>query len=866
MAQDHRRRLLALIGPSGVGKSSLLRAGLIPASPEGWGSLVFHPGESAFRELGRALVPEFEGDSEAIAKLVDVSEEDTAFGLVVRWRQQHGRALLIVDQFEELFTLNQPDIQMRFAALMGRIAREGDVHVLLSMRDDFHYRCHAHEALAPVFDSITPISTPTRAGLRRALVVPAARFGFTFEDESIVEEMLDAVVGERGALPLLAFTVARLWQERDRERRLLTREMNETLGGVHGALARHAETIVDRIGHEHLPTVRELFRNLVTAEGTRAVREWGELLSVFDTAAVGRAGVNPAPTGRTAAAEEVLGQLVGARLLTSYEVREEDRQPTRRIEIVHESLLTNWPRLVGWQTQDADSARMRDELRQAARSWEEHGRHRDRLWSGAAFREFASWRERYPGGLSELEDEFSRATTAHARRRKRRRRIAAAVAFVGLLVVLVVVAVSRQQAVAAAARAEAAKLVALAQLQLDVSPTEALAYAISSLELADNAPARRLALEALAAGPPATVLEVGDPADDGDYAHSLVFSRDGAWAAFEGYEAIRVVSRDGRINRCLEPFPSQSAPDAAFDPDGGFLFGSAGDELRTWSVPDFELVDSRPLPARRSVPIATGSVLYVISYATDTQETIVSANRLDGTQTLVGRMEGRFPRAIDRQGRWFAFARGDDVFVRSLQSWGIPPRPIASLDGPVVAVGFAGDRIAAEIESGEIWIWPAEGAGVPLGPFPTRERGRFCFAADGKTLGEYASQPPFLVNVWNLPSGRSIPLPRRVPVNLTVPELGAFFNGAAITPDGSWFATANVGGVAFWPLTREDSTVLAEGAVSGTALGFRDVAFSIDNRSLFSILAEEGKPYASRESRCGTWRLMGPGGRSQFFL
>ena len=87
--------------------------------------------------------------------------------------------------------------------------------------------------------------------------------------------------GERGALPLLAFAVARLWEKRDRERQLLTRQAYDDIGGVAGALAHHAEATIDRIGTDRLPVVRELFRNLVTAEGTRAAREWNELLSVF---------------------------------------------------------------------------------------------------------------------------------------------------------------------------------------------------------------------------------------------------------------------------------------------------------------------------------------------------------------------------------------------------------------------------------------------------------------------------------------------------------------------------------------------------------------------------------------------------------
>ncbi len=91
--------------------------------------------------------------------------------------------------------------------------------------------------------------------------------------------MIAEVGGERGALPLMAFAVHRLWEERDREQRLLTEEAYERIGGVAGALAKHADATLERIGGERMPIVRELFRNLVTAEGTRAVREVDEMLS-----------------------------------------------------------------------------------------------------------------------------------------------------------------------------------------------------------------------------------------------------------------------------------------------------------------------------------------------------------------------------------------------------------------------------------------------------------------------------------------------------------------------------------------------------------------------------------------------------------
>ena len=139
-----------------------------------------------------------------------------------------------------------------------------------------------HEPLAPIFSDLTLLGPPTGAALRRALVQPALKCGYRFEDEALVDEMLAEVEGERGALPLarLCRGVA-VGAAGPRARAAHPRGVRRRSAGSAGALAQHAEATLERIGQERVPIVRELFRNLVTAQGTRATVDRDELLSVF---------------------------------------------------------------------------------------------------------------------------------------------------------------------------------------------------------------------------------------------------------------------------------------------------------------------------------------------------------------------------------------------------------------------------------------------------------------------------------------------------------------------------------------------------------------------------------------------------------
>ena len=805
--------LLALIGPSGAGKSSFLRAGLIARKPENWRHAICHPGDAPFRALAQALVPAISGDVDAIHDLLRFEDVDTAVDVIGRWREGADEALLIVDQFEELFTLNPQEVTTRFAELLGRLPVECDVHVLLSMRDDFLLYCHDYEPLAPIFSELMPIKAPTGAALRRALVQPALACGYRFEDDALVDEMLGEIAHERGALPLLAFAASRLWEKRDRESGMLTRTAYEEIGGVGGALAQHAEATMERLGEARREIVREVFRNLVTAEGTRAVREMDELLSVFEN---------------EEAAREVIGALIDARLLTTYETAgASGDESERHVEIVHESLLDAWPRLVRWRTQDEDGAQLRDLLRQAAKMWEERNRSEDLLWSGSAYLDYRAWRERYSGGLSATEEAFARAMVSRANRQRRRRRVAVGIAFVLLAVVLGIFGVlwrqsesAREEAVAEARRAEASKLLGLGRLQLDESPTAALAYALASLELSDDETVRRFTVEVLERGPVA--FSLGRP-----FARllSIAFSPDGQWLAVGSIEGkIRLSSRDGTP---LEPFDAGGGPveQLAFSSDSRVLVSvDSKGRLGFWSVPEARSLRHLELggPSRFELSKRAPELIT----ATDSDGQIeMRAWPLDGGEPRMLGSASLYPGfrwstsrlSIDPSGKWLGYATDTSVWVRPLEQFATEePKMLGSHASDVRSIRFLsdGDRLASIDVDGEIRIWSTSSFdSMPLkilrGTEPPSDiytgRGELiCVGTEGSTT--------VTLNRIDGPSSAQ-PL-------LMVPPGGSDVRAAAFDPAGEWLASAGVMGVSFWPLNRAYPALLGgEATGTPTALG-----------------------------------------------
>ena len=846
-----RRKLLAVIGPSGVGKTSFLRAGVIPSRPSGWSVAHATPGTNPLSALARALVPDLAGDADAIAELLQGAEElketgqsDRAVSAVRRWRTRSAEALVVVDQFEELFALNLPEVQSRFASLLGRIAAETGVHILLSLRDDFLFSCSDQPSLRPVFEDLTPLTPPSLDALRRALVEPAARRGVRFEDDGLVEEMVASVASERGALPLLAFAVSRLWEERDRERKLLTREAYERMAGVAGALAHHAEATLSLLGPEREGMVREIFRNLATAQGTRAAADRAELLSVFGE--------------KRDEAAAVLDELVDARLLTEYEAEETPEPGHRRVEIVHESLLTHWPRLARWRTQDADGALLRDQLRLAAHLWDERGRADELLWIGTSYLDYRAWRARYAGGQSALEEAFAQAMTALANRRRRRRRIAVAAVVAALTVGLGVVGflwvrseTTRRQAAAEALRAEASRLLALGQAELERYPTAALAYVTKSLELADSEEARRFALRVLQEGPTAFVARAHQ--QDGLEAISLAFDSAGEWLAVGGSRKVQMRHRDGRQVVMGSEYPTAATAIApvAFGAHGDVLVANRGGDVRLWSVPDGREI--RRLKFEEGTGLEVRRQGLFARTAAGPRVVIRWAPLGAGETRLVGTMDATTVAEIDDAGTQLAYGRGRDVYVRSLLDWTSPPRLVARNPADVTFIAFRPDgrRLVASDRAGGIRVWPtAGGLEQPLQALDPGARRPFLrYSPGGRWLAAWNSTP-YLVRLLDPAAPPSSdPLLLRGPSQVIMQ--------AVFDPSARWLAVASNSEIALWPLGERYPR-----SVGRHRWYVDDVAFTPDGSRLLSISGGSGREDVTLRA----WSLSGDDAGGQRIL
>ncbi|WP_156077257.1 nSTAND1 domain-containing NTPase [Saccharothrix sp. NRRL B-16314] len=423
VARLSRQRFLALFGASGEGKSSVLRAGLLPAFPAGR-RVVLTPGPDPVEELAvhlSGLTGRPAGRLNA-----DLVEDPRALHLVARellLDQPDGADLVVVvDQFEEVFTLcRDHDARSAFIALLLTAAQAATsrVRVVLGLRSDFYPHCARYPDLAEALeDAQVLLGVMTVEEFRRAVTRPATAVGCTVESALVTQLVADAA-GRAGALPLVSHALLETW--RRRRGNTLTLTGYQAAGGIRSALARTAEQVYAELSPARQDLARQvLLRLTAPGEGTDDTKR-----------RVPRVELD-ALDGDV---EPVLNALADARLITL---------TGAEVDITHEALFHAWPRLRGWLDEDRAGLRTQRHLIKAAATWHELDRDPGTLFRTTRLATTVDWVNRARPALTAGERDFldhSTAAEARAHRSVRLRRRLLAAAVVALLIIATAVAI-----------------------------------------------------------------------------------------------------------------------------------------------------------------------------------------------------------------------------------------------------------------------------------------------------------------------------------------------------------------------------------------------------------------------------------------
>ncbi len=403
-----------IAGESGVGKSSLVRAGILPRVEETglghrrtWTGRTLIPGKRPFSALVTALAPMLElAEDDFDAELRD--DPCAAGRLISAKNGMRNGTLIFVDQLEELVTLAEPDEAAAAAEVLGWLAeRRPNVRLLATVRGDHIARIAALPGLGEFVERALFLLRPLdEEAIRETIVGPARVKGVRFESVATVNHLVESTTQTDGGLPLLQFALAQLWDEHDIGAGVIPDSALDKIGGVEGALSRHADRVVAQLLPKTREAVRQLVIRLVTMDGTRARHSAAELLSDDDTQ---RQALEALVEGRLVVAGELDGESV--------------------YELAHDALISGWRTLSHWLDKEGDIRAVKERLAAAAAEWARVAHAREALWRGRQLAEAADIDE---ADLPATESAF----LAASRRAKKRARWLFRSAFIAVFVVI----------------------------------------------------------------------------------------------------------------------------------------------------------------------------------------------------------------------------------------------------------------------------------------------------------------------------------------------------------------------------------------------------------------------------------------------
>jgi WD40 repeat protein len=416
-----RASFLAVVGASGSGKSSLVRAGVIPQmrsgvidSSEQWPILIFTPGVHPIEALARRIFPLYPAtDTLTVA---DLQARLRTSGNILELVNQllanspdETALLLVIDQFEEVFTRTGETERAQFLDVIRVLATMGQqrTRIIITMRADFFGNLSQYPDLASLFedDNLLIATEMTTANLLRAIEGPAQAVGLRYE-QGLVDQILEDVKSEPGSLPLLQYALRELYKRRDGAK--LTLDAYETIGGVQQALARHAEVIFQALNVKQQDIMRRLLLRLVevgeTGDATRR-RVPRDEVTVRDVASED--------------VQDVIDELTApdARLLiANREISASADEPITHLQVSHEALITQWDRFETWVRASLDDLRYESELRKSAENWDSNARDEAYLLRGRRLQRAELWMDDHP--VTPIQQAFIEASLATERKRQ----------------------------------------------------------------------------------------------------------------------------------------------------------------------------------------------------------------------------------------------------------------------------------------------------------------------------------------------------------------------------------------------------------------------------------------------------------------